>query len=150
MKLKDNFREPPDEAVVAEIELVEELELAESFGDNAAESVGVEVEESEVGEEAELVGQVASEVDVVEVDASDDGEGGVGRGGGAEDAVVGADIGAVPVGGEVGGVGVDGGGLPGLEGDVGLAESGVGEGEVGGVDFCEGEGEGEGEGEEEE
>lgn len=63
---------------------------------------------------------------MVEVDAGDDGEIGVGGGGGAEDAGVGADVGAVPVAGEVEGVGKDGG-FPRLEGNVGLPEAGVGE-----------------------
>lgn len=66
---------------------------------------------------------------MVEVDAGDDGEGGVGGRGGAEDAGVGADVGADPVSREVEGVGEDGE-LPRLEGNVGLPEPGVGEGEA--------------------
>lgn len=102
------------------------MEAAEGGRDNAAEAVGVEVEEGEVGEEAEFVGKVAGDVSVVEVDSGNDGDGGGGGGGGAEDAGVGADVGAVPVAGEVEGVGEDGG-FPCLEGNVGLPELGVGE-----------------------
>ena len=41
--------EGADEAVVAEVELVEELHAVESVGKEAAEAVGVEVEEGQVG-----------------------------------------------------------------------------------------------------
>jgi hypothetical protein len=50
----------------------------------------------------------------------------------ADDAVVGADVGAGPVGGEALGVGVEGA-APGLERDVGAAEAVVGEGQALGV-----------------
>lgn len=68
---------------------------------------------------------------MVEVDAGDDAEGGVGGGGGAEDAEVGAHIGADPVAGQVLGVGEDGRPLPRLQGNVGLPEPRVGEPEPG-------------------
>ncbi|CAI0553503.1 unnamed protein product [Linum tenue] len=100
--------ELPDEPIVADVELVEELELAERFGDDAAEPIGVDVEEGQICEEAELGGEVPGDVGVVEVDAGDDAELGVGQRRGAEDAGVGADGGAGPVGGEVERVGVDG------------------------------------------
>lgn len=121
---EDDVREGADEAVVAEVELVEKLEVLEGGGDEAAEAVGVEVEESEVGEAAELGREVAGDVGMVEVEAGDDTEGGIRGGGGAVDTGVGADVGPDPVGGEVEGVGEDGG-LPCLEGNVGLPESGI-------------------------
>ncbi|KAK3017364.1 hypothetical protein RJ639_005551 [Escallonia herrerae] len=113
--------EGPNEAVVANIELVKELHAAECFRDNAAEAVGVEVEEGKVSEEAQLGREVAGDVCVVEVDTGHHPHGWVGRRRGAEDAGVGADIGAIPVGSEVEGVGEDGG-LPCLECNVGLPE----------------------------
>ncbi|THU70574.1 hypothetical protein C4D60_Mb08t26420 [Musa balbisiana] len=123
---EDDVREGAGEAIVADIELVEEGEAAEGAGEGAAEAIGVDVEEGEVGKEAELVGKVASEVAVVEINAGDDSEVGVGREGGAKDAGVVADAGADPVAGEVQGIGDDGE-LPGLEGNVGVTEVGVGE-----------------------
>lgn len=80
---------------------MEELHLAETRRNDAAESVGVEVEQSEVGEEAELRRKVSGDVSMVEVDSGDDSKLGVGRREGAVDAGVGADVGALPVGGEV-------------------------------------------------
>jgi len=121
-----DLREGADEAVVAEVELVEEAEAAECVGDDAAEAVGVEMEEGEVGQaEREGGGQEARDVGVVEVDPGDhERAAAVAAPGsrGAEDAVVGADVGAEPVGGEVGRVGEDGGLLPGLERGVGGPE----------------------------
>lgn len=128
---EDDVRELAHEAVVAEVELVEEAEEVEGGRDDAAEAVGVKVEEGEVGEEAELGGQVPGDVGVVEVDAGDNGEGRVGGGGGAENAEVGADIGADPVAGQVLGVGEDGRPLPRLQGNIGLPEPRVGESEPG-------------------
>lgn len=96
-----DLRELSDEAVVADVELVEELHLAETRRNDAAEPVGVEVEQSEVGEETELRREVSGDVSMVEVDSGDDSDLGVGRREGAVDAGVGADVGAVPVGGEV-------------------------------------------------
>jgi hypothetical protein len=58
----------PDEAVVAEVELVERAELFARPRDEAAEAVGVEVEHGEIGQQAERLGEVAREVGVVEVD----------------------------------------------------------------------------------
>lgn len=98
------------------------------------------MEEGEVGEEAELLREVPGDVGVVEVNAGDDSDGRAGRGRGAEDAGVGADVGAGPGGGEVEGVREDGG-FPCLQGNVGLAEPGVFEMElayiVGGGDLGE-------------
>jgi hypothetical protein len=65
---------------------------------------------------------------MVEVNAGNDIERRIGGGGSAEDAEIGADIGADPVGSEVIGVGKNGGVLPGLESNVGGSETGVGEG----------------------
>ncbi|KAK2972702.1 hypothetical protein RJ640_025553 [Escallonia rubra] len=113
--------EGPNEAVVADVKLMKELHAAECFRDNAAEAVGVEVEEGKVSEEAQLGREVAGDVCVVEVDTCHHPHGWVGRRRGAEDAGVGADIGAIPVGSEVEGVGEDGG-LPCLECNVGLPE----------------------------
>lgn len=82
------------------------------------------MEEGQVGEEAELRREVPGDVAVVEVDARDGRGGGVIRRRRAVHAGVAADAGAGPVGGEVHGVGEDGG-LPCPEGNVGVAESGV-------------------------
>lgn len=71
---------------------------------------------------------------MVEVDAGDDGEGGVEGGGRAEDAAVGADGGAGPVGGEVEGI-RENGVFPSLESNVGSPEVGVGECEGADVRF---------------
>lgn len=57
------------EVVVADVDLVEAVEVAEGVGEGAAEAVGVEVEDGEVGEEAELLREGAGEVAVVEVHA---------------------------------------------------------------------------------
>lgn len=126
----DDVGEFPGEAVIAKVELEEEVEAAEGPGDDAAEAVGVDVKEGEVGEEAELVREVSGDVAMVKVDACDDDEVGVGGERGTVDGGVVADIGADPVGGEVLGIG-EYGELPGLEGNVGVAEAGVGEDEGG-------------------
>jgi len=122
-----HLREPAHEAVVADVKLVEEVEVREGVWDDAAEAVGVDVEECEVGDaQRQRRGKVPGDVGVVEVDPGDDDVAGVGaREWRAEDAVVGADVGPHPVGGEVGRVGEDGGALPRLQRGVGRAEASV-------------------------
>lgn len=46
------FGEVAHEAVVADVQLMKQLQSPQTGGDDAAEAVGVDVEESEVGEEA--------------------------------------------------------------------------------------------------
>lgn len=77
-----------------------------------------------------MFGEEAGDVAVVEVDAGDGEDGRVVERVGAEHAGVVADVGSDPVAGDVQGVGDDGL-FQGLEGNVGGAEAGVGEGEVG-------------------
>lgn len=103
---------------------MEELQTAESAGNHAAEAVGVEMEESEIGEEAQLGREVAGNVCVVEVHACHHAEGGIAGRRSTVDSHVGAHIGAIPVGSEVGRVGEDGG-FPSLQADVGLLKPGV-------------------------
>lgn len=112
------------EVIVTDIELEEEGEAPEGIRKAAAETVGVDVEQSKVGQEAEVLRQGAGDVRVVEVDSSDGEDVGVIGGGGAVDAGIVADVGAVPVGGEVGGVGGHGA-FPSLESGVGFEESRV-------------------------
>ncbi|KAG9453379.1 hypothetical protein H6P81_006283 [Aristolochia fimbriata] len=123
---EDGVREGPHEAVVAEVELVEKLQFGDGVGEEAAEAVGVDVEEREVGHVSDLRGEVAGDVGAVEVDAGDDHRRRVVQGLGAEDAVVGAHVGADPVAGEVVRVGVDRM-FQSLEGLVGPLQAGVGE-----------------------
>jgi hypothetical protein len=119
-------RERADEAVVADVELVQQRQPRHGLGDDAAEAVAVDVEEGEVGEEAELRREVPGDVGAVEVDPGDDRHVGVVEGLDADDAVVGADVGAYPVGRVGFGVGVEGA-APGLQRDVRAAEARVGE-----------------------
>lgn len=118
------MRETADEAVVAEVELMEELHALEGFRDVAAKAVGVEVEEGEVGEETKLRWEVAGDVSVVEVDAGDNPLRRIGGRRSTEHSQIRADVGTVPVGGEIEWVGEDGG-FPCLEGNVGLTETWV-------------------------
>jgi hypothetical protein len=114
-EVEHHLRERADEAVVAEVELVEEPQVAERVREHAAEAVGVEVEQGEVGEAPEqAVRDVARDVGVVEVEPGD-GELPVRRVRRAEDAAVAAHVRPHPVGGEVEGVGEDGGALPRLQ-----------------------------------
>ncbi|KAK3161158.1 hypothetical protein QOZ80_1BG0073050 [Eleusine coracana subsp. coracana] len=120
--LQHGVREPAHEAVVAEVELVEQVEVGEGARDQAAEAVGVEVQDGQVrAQQAQLVGEVARQVGVVEVDGGHHGEVGVGGGGRAEDAVVGAHVGTPPGARHVVGVREDGA-LPRLQRDVRVAE----------------------------
>lgn len=96
--------EAPHEAVVTDVQLVEELHALQRAGNNAAEAVGVDMEESQVGEEAQLRGQITGDIRMVEVDASNHFEGGIGERRGTIHTHVGADLGTNPVGGEVEGV----------------------------------------------
>ena len=82
------------------------------------------MEQSKVGQEAEVVRQGARDVAMVEVDPSDSADVGVVEGGGAENAGVVADVGAIPIGSEVRWVFSDGM-FPSLESGVGLKKSGV-------------------------
>lgn len=123
---EDNIREAPGEPVVAQIQLVQQPHPFELPRDGAAEAVGVDVEEREVLQQAELLREVPRDVGVVEVDPGDDGEVAVPQGGGAEDALVAAHVGSNPGTCDVHGVGEDGL-LPGLQGNVGVAEAWVGE-----------------------
>lgn len=75
--------------------------MPETVGEEALEAVGVEVEHGEFGQEAEILRQSSGDPRVVEVDPGDGGYMRVVRGRGAVDAGVAADVGAVPVGGEV-------------------------------------------------
>lgn len=87
------------ELVVAEVELKEGSEVCEGVGDDAGEAVGVEVEERDVGEETEFSDESSFEVGMVEIYSGDDGVRWgphLGLGVGAEDATVGADVGADP------------------------------------------------------
>jgi hypothetical protein len=108
---------------------VEEAEMEKGVRHGAAKAVGVEMQEGQVRETGgQVSGEVTGKIGMVEVNAGYDKERRIGGGGGAEDAEVGADIGAEPVGSEVVGVGENGGVLPGLESDVGGSETGAGEG----------------------
>jgi hypothetical protein len=121
-----HLREAADEAVVADVELVEEPEVGEGVGEHAAEAVGVEVEQREVGEAlGERRRDIPGDVGVVEVEPGDDADAAVGGVRRAEHAVVAAHVGAGPVGGEVRRVGEDGRAPPRLERDVRRAEAGV-------------------------
>lgn len=84
------------------------------------------MEECEVGEETEFIGKVSSDVAMVEVNAGNDDERFVGRKRRTEDIGVAADVGSLPVAGEVLGVG-EYGLLPCLEGDVGVSLVIIGE-----------------------
>lgn len=76
------------------------------------------MEEGNVSEETELGGEVSSNVPMVEVDSCNDIDRRVVQGRCAEDPIVGTDVGADPVKGEVVWVRVDGF-LPSLESYVG-------------------------------
>lgn len=89
--------EDTDEAVVADVELVEDGEAGHCPRDDPAEAVGVDVEEGEVGEEPEFGGQVAGDVGAVEVDAGHHRGVGLVQRIRADDAVVGAHVGAHPI-----------------------------------------------------
>lgn len=88
------------------------------------------MEEREIREEREFFDERALQISVVEVDGGHHFAGGVAHvvdGVGAENALVGADIGAIPGGGNLERVVCDGG-FPGLEGGVGGGELGGGGG----------------------
>lgn len=84
------------------------------------------MKQRKVGQEAEVVGQGARDVSMVEVDPGDSADVGVVEGGGAENAGVVANVGAIPIGSEVSWVCSDGM-FPSLESDISLKKSGVGE-----------------------
>lgn len=118
---QNHLWELADEAVVAEVKLPQQLHVAEGGGHATAEAVGVEVEESKMPQEAKLPRQESSNVGMVKIDTGYHSEGRIGWKGSAEDTLVGADIGAVPVGSEVEWVRVDGL-FPCLQGNVGFPE----------------------------
>lgn len=118
---QDHRRELAGEAVVAQIQLEEQLQAVELVGHRAAEAVGVDVEQCQVGEETELLREVPGDVAVVEVDAGDGADLGVVDGGRAVHARVVAHVRSDPVGGVVLGVRQDGL-LPRLEGYVGAPD----------------------------
>lgn len=80
---------------------MEELQAAKSFGNDSTESVGVDVEDSKICKSAELSWKVASNISVIEINASNNPDGGIGRRRCTENTRVGANISAIPVGGEV-------------------------------------------------
>lgn len=123
-KREDNLRERSHETVVAQIQLVKNLELPQGLGDDPTQPVGVEMEEADVGEVPDLVGEVSRDVCVVQIDTSNDGDGGIVERLRTENAGVGADIVADPISRDIGGIGVDGL-FPGLEHIVSLLQPAV-------------------------
>ncbi|URD72710.1 hypothetical protein MUK42_08251 [Musa troglodytarum] len=116
--------ERPDEAVVAQVELLQLQQVGEVPRNLPLESVRVDVDEGDLVQEAELDGEVAGEVGAIEVEACHRVLGGVAERGSADDAVVGAHVMADPVAGEVVGI-RDDGSLPGVDGGVGAFEQRV-------------------------
>lgn len=118
---QDNLRERSHKSIVAQIQLVKNLELPHGLGNDPAEPIGVEMEEADVGEVPNLVGEVSRNVCMVQIHTSNDGDGGIVERLRTENAGVGADVVADPISGDIGGIGVDGL-LPGLEHIVSLLQ----------------------------
>lgn len=105
------------------------MKLGEAIGDDATKPVRVNMEEGDVGEETDLNGEVSGDILMIEVNSCDDVDRRVIKGPCTKDPVVGTDIRANPVAGEIFWVRVDGP-LPGLESNVGSLQPGVFDGYI--------------------